>query len=263
MKTKQQIEVANWREFTAVVRSKPDKLLKRLPDFPEAVLVAGCQRSGTTMLARILTQSDGMVNYWVGNDDELDAALILSGTMPHEPGGRYCFQTTYLNDRYQEYFDHIDSTHLLWLIRSPEAVVYSMLYNWKKAALAELFQACGAAMIRGADKWRYRLKGVGGISRLRQACWSYVGKTSQLFALHQQFGSQRMCVVDYDALVLDKENILPAIYRFINLSYLPTYANHIHARSLRTNGRFAPPEKEVIRAICQPIYQQAQTYLTL
>jgi Holliday junction resolvasome RuvABC ATP-dependent DNA helicase subunit len=38
-----------------------------------------------------------MVDFSSGEDDELDAALILAGFVEHTPRGRYCFQTTYLN----------------------------------------------------------------------------------------------------------------------------------------------------------------------
>ena len=76
--------ITTWRQFTAQIRSKGHGLLKTLDDFPNAVLVTGCQRSGTTMMSRIITQSEGMVDYWTGPDDELDAALILSGSN-HRP----------------------------------------------------------------------------------------------------------------------------------------------------------------------------------
>jgi hypothetical protein len=49
-----------------------------------------------------------MTQYYFGSDNELDAALILSGRVAHEPQGRYCFQTTYLNECYSEYFEHRD-----------------------------------------------------------------------------------------------------------------------------------------------------------
>jgi hypothetical protein len=42
-----------WPKFARSVRSKQDKLLSRLEEFPDSILIAGCQRSGTTMLARI------------------------------------------------------------------------------------------------------------------------------------------------------------------------------------------------------------------
>ena len=260
LQTTAQANITNWRQFSALVRSREDNLLRRLDEFPNAVLVAGCQRSGTTMLARILTQSAGMVDYWVGRDDELDAALILSGEMPHEPRGRYCFQTTYVNDRYHEYFDHMPGIRLIWLVRSPYAVVYSMLYNWKEAALTELFEGCGVPVLDGKDRWIYRIKGNEGISLLHQACWSYNGKTSQLFALRQRFSTQKMMVVDYDDLVQRKERILPAIYDFIDLPYTPEYADKIHSQSLNKIKNLTKREKDTIMAICQPVYRQTKMY---
>ena len=91
--------------------------------FGGAILVTGCQRSGTTILSRIITRSDGMVDYWFGRDDELDAALILSGHVWHSPVGRYCFQTTYLNECYEEYFQCDLNQKIIWMIRSPYSVI--------------------------------------------------------------------------------------------------------------------------------------------
>jgi ligand-binding sensor domain-containing protein len=48
-------------------------------------------------------------NYWFGRDDELDAALILSGHVDHQQNGRYCFQTTYINECFREYFEACSS----------------------------------------------------------------------------------------------------------------------------------------------------------
>ena len=120
--------ICSWRQFDRHVRPGGCSLLRRLDDFPNAILVAGCQRSGTTILSRVLTQSEGMVEYSFGKDDELDAALILSGRVEHEPAGRYCFQTTYLNNCVQEYFAHSEYK-LVWALRNPFSVVYSMLHN--------------------------------------------------------------------------------------------------------------------------------------
>ena len=77
--------IKTWRRFAREVRPKGCRLLSRLERFPKSVLVTGCQRSGTTMLSRIITQSEGMTNYWFGKDDELDAALILSGEVEYDP----------------------------------------------------------------------------------------------------------------------------------------------------------------------------------
>ena len=78
----------SWKEFEKYVREAGYPLLKRLDDFPGAVLVGGCLRSGTTMLAEVITESAGMTNFWFGVDPNMDAGLLLSGYLPHEPQGR-------------------------------------------------------------------------------------------------------------------------------------------------------------------------------
>src|SRR5215471_17197891 len=43
-----------WRRFHRGVRRRGLPLLKNLPSYPRCILVAGCQRSGTTMLTRLI-----------------------------------------------------------------------------------------------------------------------------------------------------------------------------------------------------------------
>ena len=162
--------INTWKRFARDVRAGKCKLLKELPKFDNSILVAGCQRSGTTALSRVITTSNGMVNYWFGKDDELDAALILSGNVHHVPRGRYCFQTTYLNECYIEYFDHLQKHRLIWIIRNPFSVIYSMMYNWGSFAFNELFDACGAPLLGEEESRNYVRFGRIVVPRLRESC---------------------------------------------------------------------------------------------
>jgi hypothetical protein len=213
------------------------------------------------MLARIITESEGMVNYWFGQDDELDAALILSGYVDHRPRGRYCFQTTYVNECYREYYEHTNGHRMVWVLRNPVSVVYSMLHNWGNPN--RVFVTCGVPMIAGIDKWMYKLFGLSGVSTLRRACWGYIGKTSQLFDLKQHLDPDTIIVVDYDDLVMRKEEVLPAIYSFVDLEYRDEYADKIHSRSLRKGMRFSRHEIATVMSKCEPTYQKARALLTI
>ena len=257
------VPITSWREFTQTVRSKRDKLLKRLDEFPDAILVAGCQRSGTTMLARIITQSAGMTNYWFGVDDELDAALILSGTVEHTPRGRYCFQTTFLDERYPEYYEHQGQFKLIWVIRNPYSVVTSMMHNWKPNALRGAFNRCAADKLDGIEKTLYSIWGPKWIDRARQASLIYRAKTSQMFELVDRLGQDNMFVVDYDELVLDRETMLRKIYEFVDLSYSPEYSKQIHSKSLDKKARLSSSQKRVVETLAEPIYQKAQLHRSI
>lgn len=248
-----------WQNFAEHVRARGCYLLKCLPSYPDAVLVTGCQRSGTTILARVLTSSEGMVDYRFGPDDELDAALILSGEVQVTTPGRYCFQTTYLNECYDEYRQRVHDQRIIWVLRNPYSVVYSMLYNWKNFALDELFTSCGAPLLRGATRFAYRLFGLRAISPLRRACLAYNGKLNQLFELNAYFGPSHLMIVSYEDLVQWPSTVLPAIYEFIDHPYQSHYANHIHARSLNKASQLRSNERFMISSICQPIYDRACT----
>ena len=253
--------IRSWRQFEQKVRYKNHNLLKRLDEFPNSILVAGCQRSGTTALARIITKSDGIVNYWFGRDDELAAALILSGHAHHKPKGRYCFQTTYLNNSYHEYFEHSDYK-LVWVLRNPFSVVFSMLHNWRRGALNRLFKSCGASLLSEDERKRFDRFGPLVISRLRRACLAYNAKTSQIFELTKDMSIHRLMIIDYADLVTNAQCILPAIYAFINLEYKEQYAQMIHRDSVHKISHQSKRESSLVESLCLPIYLNARTTLS-
>jgi hypothetical protein len=249
--------INTWQKFHRTVRSQGCHLLARLDEFQNSILVTGCQRSGTTMLSRMITQSNGMANYWFGPDDELDAALILSGFVEHVPNGRYCFQTTYLNECFNEYYDHDNSHKIVWVLRHPFAVVHSMLNNWKNFALNELFEACGTEFLEKSDHRRFNKFGVWSVSRLKRACYAFYGKISQLFELHNYLSEDQLIVVEYDGLVEKKTDVLPELYRAIDLPYHSHYADMIHSKSLSKHRCLSRKKHAIVEAICMPIYKEA------
>jgi hypothetical protein len=253
--------ITTWEEFNNAIHFADIPLFKRLNEFPDSVLVTGCQRSGTTMLARIITQSDGMVNYWFGPDDELDAALILSGYVNHEPQGRYCFQTTYINN-IEEYNDLPNGIKIIWSLRNPYSVVYSMLYNWGDNSMNRVFTHCGVPLLRGKDKYLYKIWGLRGISRLRRACLAYNGKTSQIFDLKRIVNGDSLLVIDYDELVKNRELHLQAIYSFINLKFESKYVELINKKSVTKRSKLSPSEVELISQLCNPIYMKSRDFLS-
>lgn len=254
--------IKTWPKFAKAIRNKQDKLLLRLDDFSDAILIAGCQRSGTTMLARIITESEGMVNYWFGPDDELDAALILSGHDAHQPRGRYCFQTTYLNECYPEYYEH-ENFRMVWVLRNPHSVVYSMVHNWKNFALNELFNSCATQLLEDRYKRRYAIFGHWGLPRLLRACYAYNAKTSQIKQLRAHLDESRLQVVDYDDLVKNKARILPRIYEFIGQPYKTEYEQAIKSSSLVKSKGASAREQEVVERLCMPVYKELLGFKTL
>ena len=248
--------IKSWQKFGKHVRSKGCDLLSQLDNFPNSVLVSGCQRSGGTMLAGILTKSEGMVNFAWSKDDELDAALILSGIEDHKPQGRYCFQTTYLNECYQEYFEVKSSFKLIWLLRNPHSVVYSLIHNWKRFALNELYLACGMEITPKPIVERYNRFGLISVSRLTRACMSYNAKISQIYEILEKLGPDAVYVVDYDELVTNKNDFLPDLYDFIDLPYQNKYADAILSSSLKKADKLSVRERTMVDELCMPVYEK-------
>jgi len=254
-------KIQNWKEFNKYVRKSGSKLLIRLDEFPNSILVTGCQRSGTTLLSRVITESEGMFNYWFGKDDELDAALILAGIVDHTSRGRYCFQTTYLNECYKEYFHYLSGHKIIWMLRNPYSVVYSMLHNWRRFALNDLFMGCGVQLLDEKELIRYRRLGYIGVSSLKRACYSYVGKTIQAFELKKNSSKGNILIIDYDELVTNKHEVLPEVYKFIELNYRQKYAQRIHSKSVLKADKLTKKERKTVDSICLPIYKKANMEL--
>jgi hypothetical protein len=253
--------ITTWRQFHNAIRSKGLQLLRRLDEFPDSILVVGCQRSGTTMLTRLINQSDRLVNYWFGPDDELDAALILSDYVNYQSQGRHCFQTTFVNT-YDDYLEHQGNHKIIWLLRNPFSVVYSILYNWSDYSLNRLFSICGVPLISGQEKWLYSLFREQGVSRLRKACWAYNGKTAQVLELKKHLDKSTLMVIDYDDLVKQKDIVLPELFRFINLEYHPNFADFIHTKSLDKMSKLSKHEIKTITTLCEPVYLEVRELLT-
>jgi hypothetical protein len=249
--------ITTWAQFHRIVKRPERALLERLDEFPNSVLVAGCQRSGTTAVARMLMRAREVVDHTFGHDDELDAALLLAGYVERFTTGKHCFQTTYLNDRFHEYFDH-DDFRLIWILREPRAVVYSMLHNWKRGALNRLFDASGSRHIAPVEKGASILRRWFGPSRLDKACASYVAKTEQTFALRERLGA-RMLIVDYEDLVARRISTLRSICAFAEVNWEAWMAGHFHGRSLRKRDALAAWQAARIDAACAAIYTDART----
>lgn len=254
----------SWKEFEKHVRVAGYPLLKRLDDFPGAVLVAGCQRSGTTMLAKVITESEGMTNFWFGVDPCMDAGLLLSGYLPHEPEGRYCFQTTHVDEKYDEYLEH-DGYRMIWCLRNPRSVVYSLVYNWSNWGLNVTFDRCGLddRTLTGPESLGYKLLGPRVVPKIERGCHIYNIKVRQIFELKQRLAPEQLAIVDYDELVKHKTTLLPAIYDFIGLDYAESYADQILGTSIDKASKLSPSEVSVIDQLCGPVYEQALTLRTL
>ena len=203
-----------------------------------------------------------MVDHAFGHDDELDGAVLLAGHATRETEGRHCFQTTYLNDRFREYFEH-GGFRLIWMLREPRSVVYSMLNNWKRGALNRLFDACGAEVLAQAGRTRRRSAARGSGPRAsRRPARPTSAKTAQTFELCERLGS-RIAVVDYDELVAKKHELLPKLCEFAGVAYDTRLADALHDRSVGKRDRLGARDAEHVDRFCAGVYERAFAVRTL
>jgi hypothetical protein len=213
------------------------------------------------MLTRIIAQSAGFRGLALTCDDELDAALALCGEVDLPLKQRYCFQTTYLNERHAEYAMMGAGHRLVWVLRNPRSVVYAMVHNWRRFALNELYEACGVRLastprLRNA-RWPWPL----GPTRLEKACLSYSAKTSQIFEIQKLIPQERVLVVDYDALVDSPHDCLARIFTFIDEPYDPVYAHDVSRTSTGKALQLSEKAKMIIADNAERIYDQCQALI--
>jgi hypothetical protein len=262
-----QIRSVNWLYFDWRVRSSKTSLLKRLEDFQNPVLVGGCQRSGTTAVTKLLASAREVTTFQIGIDNELDGARILAGASNFEPNksSRYCFQVTYLNDSLLELCEVREPFKMVWVIRNPWSVVYSMLYNWRGSALDQLYRSCIASQSDFTDG---RLLLLAGTNKARQhivkACICYCVRSSQLFELSGNLDNGKLLVLDYDQLVSEPKRILPEVFRFAELTLEESQFGMLHPKSLtKASESFSNDERQLIEEICSPTYSRCLEFASL
>lgn len=225
-------------------------------------MVTGCQRSGTTALARVITQCDEVVNFRFSKDEELDGALILADEIDYQPKpGRYCFQTTYLNERFSEYCMHKTGHKVIWVLRNPYSVIYSILHNWRDFGMNELFMGCGTKFLNEKEMKWFNIFNKFSVSRIRRACYAYAGKTEQIYTLYEELGKKKFLMIEYDEMVNKKEILLPHIFSFINLPYKKKFGAMLHTRSINIKEKLSRKEKTEIDKICLPVYETALKFI--
>ena len=151
---------------------------------------------------------------------------------------------------------------MIWVIRNPFSVVYSMMNNWGQYALNELFSTCASSALTGLDAKMFKVLGTKGLSTLKMASLAYNSKVSQIFEIQKRFENNRLLVIDYDDLVANKKMVLPWIYEFIALPFDHKYLANIHSKSLKKKDKLSGKALSVIEETCMPVYREVRSLLS-
>ena len=169
---------------------------------------------------------------------------------------RYCFQTVYLNEKWREYRTLGANQKLIWVLRNPYSVVYSMVYNWKRAALARLYDSCVTQAVMPAKLRRSRWPWPIGPSRIEKACFAYSMKTSQIELVRELVPPSQLLVVEYDRIVEAPSAWLSRIFAFIEEPYDDAYARAVRADSVRKADRLSDETRRMIERDAEPVYRK-------
>jgi hypothetical protein len=239
--------ITSWHDYYAAIADRPR--LACLDDYADALLIAGCDWSATTAITRLFKRLPCFADSAWEHDDELDGALLLAGLQEGPTAGRHCFQTSFLRERYREYFAHADY-RLVWIVREPRAAVRSLLCLRQRALPRRT--ALGLTPKSGAGQ---------GASRLEKACATYVATIRQTVELKEHL-RERMAVVDYDELARDRARLLPALCRFASVGCDSRVLRHLHGKSVRP-APLASWEASIIDELALPAYRRARLTATL
>jgi len=253
--------IHTWKQFGR--KARPQKnLLAHTNKYPNPVFISGCQRSGGTMLAKIITSHNAITDFSWSKDAELDAATLLCGLMNVPSIGRSCFQTTYLNEQYFEFTQITEPFKLVWLVRNPDSVVCSMLYNWKRFALNELFISCGQKLLDDKQRTKFDRWGIWSVKPIERACLSYVAKVRQIESLSKALPKDQLLVIEYESLVQSSTSTLKTICDFLELPWTPEFGSEINQKSLKKADRISDGERAIIKDMCGRAYTQAKELIT-
>jgi hypothetical protein len=208
------------------------------------------------MLTRLIAGAPGFTRLSLTADDELDAALALAGLIDLPQDRRYCFQTTYLNERFPEYRALRADQRLIWVLRNPYSVVYSMLHNWRRFGLNELYRGCGVQAATSSRLRRSRMVWPLGPSRIEKACLAYRGKVAQILDIRKLLPPEQLLTVDYDALIASPQDWLPRIFAFAEAQYDVANARQVRADSINKADRLSARARRQIEQIALPTYRE-------
>lgn len=247
-----------WKKFYKYARSSDCAMLARLSDFPGAILVGGCQRSGTTLMARLIRRDSDMEIFNITKDDELDAALILSGLHQYKANKRVCFQTTYINECFYEYKQIERSQKIIWVIRNPYSVVWSMLYNWRRSALELLFEGCGREYLSSRESLIYNIIPRFSVSGIKKACLAYRSRLKEVAEITQWLPKDQLMLVDYDDFLKSPENEMNEICRFSGINYSQNLVSDVNPISKTKADRLSQSQRRLITELAMPEYDRAR-----
>jgi len=212
------------------------------------------------MLARTITDHPEVQSFSWSKDAELDAALILSGNqsvpMTLTANNRYCFQTTYLNEQGVEYLEHRDKFHLIWLIRNPYSVVYSMIYNWKRFALNEVFLGCGLSSMPEDRQNQFKRLGMLTVKPVERACYAWLGKAAQGSILLDELPSSQITTLSYEDLVQNRNAMLNKLFDFAELSRRRNAEGDISTRSMQKSAGLSKKQREIVSGLCDSTHAE-------
>ena len=74
--------------------------------------------------------------------------------------------------------------------------------------------------------------------------------------------AKKVLIVDYDDLVKNKDEVLPSIFRFLNLDYQERYADIIQQISLEKSKHLSKQESNAIKELCEAEYLRARALIS-
>jgi hypothetical protein len=121
--------------------------------------------------------------------------------------------------------------------------------------LNDTYKGCGKEYYNNYVNKKSKKELFFGPSLIKKACYSYIGKQSQLFELHKYLSDDRLLVINYESITTNPQNSIPILFDFLDLEYKDEYIEKINRVTTNT---ISNKNSSIIDNLCIDVYEKAK-----
>jgi Sulfotransferase domain len=209
--------------------------------------VSGCQRSGTTWINRFLGRY--IPDSWAFTEEQTYCQFYECSRIPLYSARNLFWQTTFINT-HKKFFQQLpDNCRLIYVYRNPQAVVWSLLYNFE---LLESVYQVRQSQFLACDS----------ISVLKD---SRLQKAIEIYRHSLRVGAEliaasvpRTCVVNYDEFIKDPHRCAATL---LGCKIAVRKISRVEDRPRRKVRDLSASARAAVDEWATPLYKSFQKYL--
>ncbi len=226
---------------------------------PHPVLIVGCARSGSTMVAEAFDRSLWTEPYVQRDPRLFDRHLLqdekLRAILRRSRAEAVVCKPMHENQRVPELLERFPTSRVLWLWRDYGDTVNSSVRVWK-TMVEHLGRVAADPERSGWYGDRITPTGLELVRRHYRPDMSNESAYGLFWVLRHQYyfdydlaGEERVRIFRYEDLVQDPTAAFAEMFRFAGCSYRPWCSKHVHAQSINRHAR--PAIEPEIEQLCR------------